>query len=145
MSRRRVFADDHRPPLHPSLELSAAVISYTDRAYLTLGQDWIRWLEHGHLDFAVPMIYTLDDRLLRYQAERFAGDDGERIWAGLGTWLFKANPDRAAEQLAIARLAGLRNHAFFSYDAMADPDDAGARPLLERFFVSAAAGARDGG
>ena len=74
------------------LELSAAVIAYADRAYQTLAQDWVRWLEEDLIDFAVPMIYTLDDRLLRYQAERFAGRHAERTWAGLGTWLFATRP-----------------------------------------------------
>src|SRR4030095_1699793 len=42
----------------PKLELSAAVIAYADRAYLSLYQDWRRWLEDGLLDFAVAMAYT---------------------------------------------------------------------------------------
>jgi uncharacterized lipoprotein YddW (UPF0748 family) len=139
--------------LRPDIELSAAVISYTDRAYLTLAQDWLRWLEEGTLDFAVPMIYTLDDRLLRYQAERFGGGRAaDRIWAGLGTWLFGANPDGALAQLDVVTRAGLRHHAFFSYDSMAEPTEAGARPLLDRFAsalgepaeASVAQGAVDG-
>jgi uncharacterized lipoprotein YddW (UPF0748 family) len=118
--------------IRPQLELSAAVIAYADRAYLSLAQDWLRWLEDGSIDFAVPMIYTLDDRLLRYQAEHFAGaPNGERIWAGLGSWLFASRPQRAVEQLAVAQRAGMRHHAFFSYDAMAEADAAGERLLLE--------------
>ncbi|MEZ4218726.1 MAG: family 10 glycosylhydrolase [Myxococcota bacterium] len=119
----------------PSIEVSAAVIPYADRAYLTLAQDWRRWLEDGLLDFAVPMIYTLDDRLFRYQAEHFAhvagGDDGRdarsadgrdgRVWAGVGVWLFARAPERARAQLAIARDAGLVDAALFSYDAMKEP------------------------
>lgn len=120
----------------PQVELSAAVIAYVDRAYLSLAQDWIRWLEDGSLDFAVPMIYTVDDRLLRYQAEHFAGiPTGQRVWAGLGTWLFAANPQRAVAQLDIAREAGMRHHALFSYDAIAERKIAGTRPLLERLLV----------
>lgn len=124
--------------LDPELELSAAVISYADRAYLTLAQDWLRWVEDDLIDFAVPMIYTLDDRLLRYQAERFAGHpDAERIWAGLGSWLFATRPDRAAEQLAIAEKVGLRHHALFSYDSMADAAKDGSRPLMDRLRATA--------
>ena len=58
---------------HPGIALSAAVWSHADRAYLAIQQDWRAWLEEGSLDFAVPMAYTRDDRLLRYQAEDFAG------------------------------------------------------------------------
>jgi uncharacterized lipoprotein YddW (UPF0748 family) len=103
------------------IELSAAVWSYADRAYLAIGQDWRRWLEDGWLDFAVPMAYTLDDRLLRYQAQAFAGSPlASRIWIGLGTWLFASHPDGALRQLDIARAAGLRADALFSWDSIAD-------------------------
>ena len=123
--------------LIPEIEMSAAVISYADRAYLTLAQDWLRWLEDGSLDFAVPMIYTLDDRLLRYQAERFANPrETDRIWAGLGTWLFASRPERAVKQLTIVGRAGLRHHALFSYDSMAETTPDGDRPLLEHFVAA---------
>jgi len=123
--------------LIPEIEMSAAVIYYADRAYLTLAQDWLRWLEDGSLDFAVPMIYTLDDRLLRYQAERFANPrETDRIWAGLGTWLFASRPERAVKQLTIVGRAGLRHHALFSYDSMAETTPDGDRPLLEHFVAA---------
>jgi uncharacterized lipoprotein YddW (UPF0748 family) len=116
----------------PDIEMSAAVIAYADRAYLTLAQDWIRWLEESSIDFAVPMIYTLDDRLLRYQVEHFAGlPTGDRIWAGVGTWLFDHNPGRALEQLDIASRAGIADQALFSYDAIAAEGADGERPLFE--------------
>lgn len=109
----------------PGIEISAAVIPYVDRAYLSLAQDWTRWLEEDLIDFAIPMIYTLDDRLFRYQAEHFgAGARRERIWAGLGVWLFARDPARATAQLSLANTAGLANAALFSYDAMKEPDGA---------------------
>ena len=105
----------------PKLLLSAAVISYADRAYLTLAQDWRRWLEDGLLDFAVPMVYTKDARLFRYQVEAFgAGAHSDHVWAGQGTWLFERKPEEALAQLAAAANAGLGGDALFSYDAIAD-------------------------
>jgi uncharacterized lipoprotein YddW (UPF0748 family) len=116
----------------PEIELSAAVWSYADRAYLTIGQDWRRWLEDGALDFAVPMAYTLDDRLLRYQTEAFAGSPlAARIWVGLGTWLFAKEPAGALRQLEILRAAGVRSHALFSWDSIAD-----APPLRNALVTS---------
>ena len=104
----------------PGLALSAAVWTYADRAYFVLGQDWRAWLEQGSLDFAVPMAYTRDDRVLRYQAEHFAGrPDAGRIWVGLGTWLFASDPARALAQIALVRRAGVRDVALFSYDSIA--------------------------
>jgi uncharacterized lipoprotein YddW (UPF0748 family) len=105
----------------PDLEISAAVIPYADRAYLSLMQDWRRWLEDGLLEFAVAMAYTRDDRVLRYHAESFARSAlGDRIWLGLGTWIFADEPARALEQIRIGQAAGAAADAFFSYDAIAE-------------------------
>lgn len=105
--------------VRPGVLISAAVWSYADRAYLVLGQDWRGWLEEGLLDFAVPMAYTLDDRLLGYQARSFAGlPNGGRIWLGLGSWLFAKAPERALHQIALVRAAGVRDIALFSYDSI---------------------------
>ena len=104
----------------PGLLVSAAVWSYADRAYLVLAQDWRAWLAEGSLDFAVPMAYTRDDRLLRYQVEHFAGLPlASRIWVGLGTWLFASEPERALAQIALVKEAGLADLALFSYDSIA--------------------------
>jgi uncharacterized lipoprotein YddW (UPF0748 family) len=105
----------------PDLVLSAAVWSHADRAYLSIGQDWRRWLEDGLLEFAVPMVYTLDDRIFRYQAESFAASPlGPRTWIGIGTWLFASRPERAVEQVRLAAAAGAAGDALFSWDAIAD-------------------------
>ena len=107
--------------VHARVQLSAAVWTYADRAYLALGQDWRGWLAAGLIDFAVPMAYTLDDQLLGYMAEAFAGVPvGERTWLGLGVWLFAQNPAHALEQIRIARAAGGGGDALFSWDSIAD-------------------------
>jgi len=109
--------------LRPDLVISAAVIGYVDRAYLSLAQDWRGWLESGALDLAIPMLYTLDDRLLRYQLETFAGwPQADRIWPGLGTWLFAGNPARALAQLELLRRQGFRGEMLFSDDAIAESE-----------------------
>jgi uncharacterized lipoprotein YddW (UPF0748 family) len=121
----------------PGLIVSAAVIAYVDRAYLSLAQDWLGWLEAGWIDLAIPMAYTLDDRLLGYQLEHFGRSaQRDRIWSGLGVWLFAASPARAAEQVEIARAAGLAGDALFSYDAIAES------PALEEALAAAAAPSR---
>ncbi len=123
--------------LYPDVLLSAAVWSHGERAYLSIGQDWRRWLEEGLLDFAVAMSYTLDDRILRYQAEDFAHQrQGARLWIGLGTWLFASRPERAVGQLRIVAAAGVSGDALFSWDAIADT------PALRDALVAEAAGAR---
>jgi hypothetical protein len=109
--------------LRPGLLISAAVIPYTDRAYLSLAQDWRGWLESGAIDLAMPMVYTLDDRLMRYQLETFAGwPEADRIWPGLGTWLFRDRPERATAQLEVLQRAGFRGEMLFSDDAISESD-----------------------
>lgn len=104
----------------PGVETSAAVWAFADRAYLSLFQDWRGWLEDGLLDFAVPMAYTRDDRLLRQLARAaLGGIGGERVWIGLGAWLFEASPERARAQLDATAALAPAGLALFSYDAIA--------------------------
>ncbi len=105
----------------PHWEYSAAVLPWADRAYASSMQDWRRWLETGWLDFAVVMAYMRDDRLLRYVAHGVRGGvGGERVWVGLGTWLFARHPARIADQTRVALAAEPAGVAFFSYDAIAE-------------------------
>jgi uncharacterized lipoprotein YddW (UPF0748 family) len=105
----------------PDLELSAAVLAYPERAYLSTFQDWRGWLADGLLEFAIPMLYTRDERLFAQQVAAFAGEPAhDRIWIGLGTWLFAAEPSRAVAQLTRARSAAAGGVALFSYDAIAE-------------------------
>jgi uncharacterized lipoprotein YddW (UPF0748 family) len=116
---RRVRARAHRA--NPGLAISAAVWAYPERAYLSLYQDWRGWLDEGLLDFAVPMLYTRDDRLLRYEVHAYAGGlGGDRILIGLGAWLFAKQPERAVAQLRMVRDAGVAGQAIFSYDSIAE-------------------------
>ncbi len=113
----------------PAAKLSAAVFAWTDRAYLSVYQDWLGWLDAGHLHFAVPMLYTRDERLLRYQAGAFVGGvAGDRIWIGLGAWLFRRTPEGAAAQLRTVDDFGARGRVLFSWDALA------ASPALRDAF-----------
>jgi uncharacterized lipoprotein YddW (UPF0748 family) len=102
-------------------EYSAAVLPWADRAYLSAMQDWRGWLDEGLLDFVVAMAYMRDDRLLRYVAQGLRGGvGGDRVWIGLGTWLFASAPERIAAQVDIALQTRPPGVVFFSYDAVAD-------------------------
>ena len=108
-----------RGHIPPGWKLSAAVLAFADRAYLTSLQDWRAWLEDGRLDFAVAMAYTRDDRLFRYHAHalRF-GIGGERLWLGIGAWLTVDDPARILHQLELAREVKPAGVSLFSYDAL---------------------------
>ncbi len=108
--------------VRPGLELSAAVIADRERAYNVDFQDWLGWLDAGHLDFAVPMLYTRDPLRFRYGVEALAGlaSERRRLWVGLGAWLFAANPASGVAQLRdIAQQKSLGN-ALFSWDSIHD-------------------------
>jgi uncharacterized lipoprotein YddW (UPF0748 family) len=116
----------------PGLALSAAVWSHADRAYLSVGQDWRGWLDEGLIDFAVPMAYTLDPKVFRYQADAFAHSaQGDRTWLGIGVWLFSKRPEGAVDQLRTARELGAAGDVLFSWDAIADA------PLLRDALAAA--------
>jgi uncharacterized lipoprotein YddW (UPF0748 family) len=107
--------------VRPSIELSAAVWVYADRAYLSIFQDWRGWLDAKLLDFAVPMAYTTDDRLLRYlSSATLGGVGGDRVWIGLGAWLFANEPARARAQRDATLALHPHGIALFSYDALAE-------------------------
>ena len=119
----RTAARSARPEAPESEQplLSAAVGAYAERVYLSEAQDWKRWIEEGLLEFAIPMAYTLDDRMFRYLVDGFAsGPRSDRIWIGHGTWLFAKHPEGALEQLEVAQSAGARGEVLFSYDSIAE-------------------------
>ena len=104
---------------------SAAVLPWADRAYMTAMQDYRHWLEEGWLDFAVAMAYTRDDHLLRYVARGLTGGvAGDRIWIGLGTWLFIEEVERARRQIELVRASPAPGIVLFSYDALAGAPEA---------------------
>jgi len=117
--------------VRPDLQLSAAVGAYAERVYLSEGQDWLGWVEAGLVEFAVPMAYTVDNRMFRYLAQRYSnGPYADRIWLGLGSWLYASRPAGAVDQFRVAREAGSRALVLFSYDSIAD-----APELLDALVV----------
>lgn len=121
--------------VRPGVVLSAAVIAYADRAYLSLAQDWRGWLASGAIDRAIPMAYTLDDQLLGYWLESWAGTpDAARIWPGLGVWLFDDAPGRATAQIEQVRALGFTGEVLFSDDALSEA------PALEAALAANAPG-----
>jgi uncharacterized lipoprotein YddW (UPF0748 family) len=105
----------------PGILLSAAVYPDANRAYLGLFQDWRGWLEAGSLDVAVPMLYSTDDRLFRYQVDEMAGlPFADRLWVGLGSWLFARDPARAVDQTRRIESKAKLGLAFFSWDSIHD-------------------------
>lgn len=103
----------------PGLLVSAAVIPDPDRAYRVDLQDWPGWLDAGILDFAVPMLYTRDSRLLGYEVDALAGMARKRrIWVGLGSYLFADDPAQAVAQLKRVTAEPDLATSLFSWDSI---------------------------
>ena len=103
----------------PALKLSAAAVSYLDRAYLSAYQDWRGWLEEGIVDFIAVMNYSTDSRLTRYLTRAsVAAQNRRQVYIGLGAYLLLDRPAALLEQIGDCRNAGAPGIALFSYDAM---------------------------
>ena len=106
--------------------VSAAVLLWAERAYLSAFQDWRGWLEDGFLDKAVVMNYTLDEHLAAQisrsaiAAKRMKIPDRPtpRVVIGLGAYLFSKNPAGVWREWRAAQKAGADGIALFSYDQM---------------------------
>jgi uncharacterized lipoprotein YddW (UPF0748 family) len=99
------------------LVLSAALLAWPDRAYLSAYQDWRLWLEEGLLDQGIVMNYNRDSRLARYlsrQAVAFRGRS--KLFVGLGAYALLDQPDLLARQVSDARQQGADGVVLFSYD-----------------------------
>ena len=110
--------------------VSAAVLPWAERAYLSAFQDWRGWLEKGFLDKAVVMNYTGDEHLAA-QISRSAlaarrmkppHPRARQVVIGLGAYLFTKRPAGLWREWRTAREAGADGVALFSYDQMAGND-----------------------
>ena len=111
--------------------VSAAVLPWAERAYLSSFQDWRGWLEDGVLDRAVVMNYTNDERLAAQISrsvmamkgvKRGDGYTGGEVVIGLGAYKFTDQPAGLWRQWHDAKEAGADGVALFSYDQMVDND-----------------------
>lgn len=46
--------------IRPDIKISASVSSNYPSCKKTMGQDWMKWIDYGYLDFICPMIYTVN-------------------------------------------------------------------------------------
>lgn len=102
-----------------NLKVSAAVLCWADRAYLSAFQDWRGWLEDEIVDFVVSMNYTKDRRLARYLSRTVAmASHKSNGYVGLQAYMKPVIVSEVIEQIEDARRAGARGIVIFSYDAI---------------------------
>ena len=104
--------------------LSAAVKPDPESALDRNGQDWVRWVNEGLVDFVAPMMYSTSRTTVRRQAELLVRlVPQERVWAGIA--VYNQSLDSAADKIRTVRRAGIQGVSIFSYNSI----PGGARSL----------------
>lgn len=111
-------------PWRDRIVLSAAVFADPVDALRGRFQDWPEWLRGGWIDAVASMAYTPDPQRFQdlVEAARRADVDGNgrRVWAGVG--VYRTDVAGAAEQLSLARDAGVSGFLLFSYNWAAEDE-----------------------
>jgi uncharacterized lipoprotein YddW (UPF0748 family) len=96
--------------VRPGLPLSAAVFVDWPRQRDLFGQDWVRWLDEGLLDFACPMNYTASlAKFEQWAASQRQYSNTEKLCFGIGPFadgVGPLSPLAVAEQIRVARRYG---------------------------------------
>ncbi len=123
--------DDALDGVRPGALLTAAVFPTPEIAYGSVRQDWVRWLRHGWIDAAVPMIYDDQDDRFESRLRACVAAAGRRpVIAGIG--VFKhADPDQTRRQTVIARRLGADGVSYFGYASFYEAGEAGAQGANE--------------
>lgn len=102
------------------MSVSCAVFAFADRLYLHGFQNWRGWIEEDVVDFLVLMNYSLDDEMVYQISKQHITTYSEKIWIGLGAYLFRGNAqgfERQLTPLFSLRPSGI---VFFEYDSIRD-------------------------
>lgn len=114
------------------LPLSAAVIPDFTRARVDKGQDWLRWVMRGDVDFVVPMAYTYEPAdLIQHMkiVKRAIGPD--KFLVGLP--VFDKRSRYLGYSVSLLRQEGILGYSLFSYNALAEEQF--SIQFLERVFL----------
>lgn len=107
--------------IRPNIVVSAAVLGKYPTCVESVGQDWMSWLENGHIDYAMPMNYTESletfNSLLDVQTARKA--IARKIVGGIGVTAAESRLDTAKtiDQIEALRRRGAAGFILFDLDA----------------------------
>jgi uncharacterized lipoprotein YddW (UPF0748 family) len=100
---------------NPELMLTAAVLGNYQTGRRVYLQDSHEWLARGIVDAIFPMIYTRDDTLFRRQLlDHRYNDHNRHVYPGI----YGGSARHLAAQMRIAREAGCKGMALFSYELL---------------------------
>jgi len=109
--------------IRPGVKISAAVFRNWPVDRDGVGQDWKMWCDKGWLDFVCPMDYVDSNPAFRNMVmaqKEHAGKVPLYPGIGLSCWKNPHDAVKLAEQIAVAREAGLTGYTVFNYDANAE-------------------------
>ncbi len=102
----------------PHVKISAAVFGSYPGCRDSVGQDWVRWVKEGWVDFICPMDYTGSDDRFQQLVARQVGLVGGRIpiYTGIGASSSSSqlSPDRVIGQIEISRAQGADGFIVFN-------------------------------
>ncbi len=109
--------------IQPRAQMSAAVLCWGDRAYLTAFQDWRGWLWEGDVDFVAIMNYSVEAKLSSYVTRTALAFARVRpVWVGLGAYLLGTREKVFSQQIRDTLGQLVENNkggiGFFSYDSL---------------------------
>ena len=116
---RRVYEGVQK--VKPDVQVTAAVFARYHKGRVIAMQDWVDWLERGHLDAACIMAYYENNSIMRETVR--TGTDyrfGGRINAGLGA--YRTDTQGLIEQVRQSRLIGCEGQVVFAYGSLSDED-----------------------
>jgi len=104
--------------VRPGIKISAAVFGGYPACKHSIAQDWVDWVDKGHLDFLCPMNYTNNDKAFASLVKNQVRLVGGRvpIYPGIGATSSSSNltADRVLGQIGIARSLGAAGFTIFN-------------------------------
>jgi uncharacterized lipoprotein YddW (UPF0748 family) len=109
---KATYEEAHK--LKPAIKISAAVWGEYPAVKDLIGQDWLKWVKNGWLDFVCPMDYSAGDRYFDALVGRQVGMVGGAIplYAGIGQFIIP--DDQVAGQIEMARHRGADGFILFN-------------------------------
>lgn len=105
--------------MNSKVQLSAAALCWSERAYQSSFQDWRRWLEEGLVHHVAVMNYTQDYRFFRYLAQSaVSARSNSKVRMGIGLYLLEKKPDLALKEIQYVKTLAADGVILFAFEAL---------------------------
>ncbi|MEE3193746.1 MAG: hypothetical protein VX289_04430, partial [Candidatus Poribacteria bacterium] len=105
--------------IQPNLKVSAAVFNDYPYCVQSVGQDWVKWANHGYVDFLCPMNYTADNDHFSQMVQNHKNilPRNFPVYPGIGASasIFSLPIDQVAAQIHLTRQLGSAGFTIFDY------------------------------